>query len=251
MTIENLSLPATPFELELLSKAVRYQQWVFNTVSPFLGKRILEVGSGIGNMSAWLPIREKLILTEAEESLIPTLKNTLREKTESNSQVSVVKIDLTEDWVDQLSLENIDTIVSFNVLEHIEDDEKAFCDLLEILRRSSATGPKRLVTFVPAHHWAYGSIDRKFGHFRRYSTSDFHTLKDRHAKDSKIYTRYFNLFGLPSWFFLGRVLKRDQIGYTAIKTFERICPYISSIDDFLHEKLKIQLGQSLLCVIKL
>lgn len=63
-----------PFELEALSRAKRYQQWVADAVQPLMGKRILELGSGLGNMSQWLPVRERLVLTETDHRFIQALE---------------------------------------------------------------------------------------------------------------------------------------------------------------------------------
>ena len=41
--------------------------------SRYMGRRILEVGAGIGNMSQWLPVRERLVLTETEPALLAVL----------------------------------------------------------------------------------------------------------------------------------------------------------------------------------
>ena len=65
------------FELDLLARAYNYQRWVFDTIEPFLGNRILELGAGIGNMSKWLPIREKLILTEYDLEFLKLLKKSM------------------------------------------------------------------------------------------------------------------------------------------------------------------------------
>ncbi len=59
-----------PFELDSLAEARNYQRWVFDAVRPFLGRRILEVGSGIGNMSQWLPADELLVLAETDPRLV-------------------------------------------------------------------------------------------------------------------------------------------------------------------------------------
>ncbi len=45
-----------PFELESLAKAVNYQRWVSDAIQPYMGRRILEVGAGVGTMSQWLPV---------------------------------------------------------------------------------------------------------------------------------------------------------------------------------------------------
>jgi 16S rRNA A1518/A1519 N6-dimethyltransferase RsmA/KsgA/DIM1 with predicted DNA glycosylase/AP lyase activity len=62
-----------PFELEILKDATNYQKWAAQAILPYLGERILEVGSGIGNMSQWLPVRQKLVLSETESPRNSTL----------------------------------------------------------------------------------------------------------------------------------------------------------------------------------
>src|SRR4029079_1717896 len=40
--------------LEVMRAAPRYNAWQYRRITPFLGRRVCEVGSGIGNMSALL-----------------------------------------------------------------------------------------------------------------------------------------------------------------------------------------------------
>jgi len=237
-----------PFELESLKLAKNYQAWVSDTVQPFLGKRILEIGSGIGNLSQWLPVHERLILTEADPILFQTLKNNLAPLSDKKT---CHLIDVSTDWIEPFKKEQIDTIVSFNVLEHIEDDKKALKDLGELLKQAPANQPRRLVSFVPAHDWAYGTMDKSFHHHRRYSHKDLLKISHELFPTAKITYRYFNLAGLPGWIMMGKILKKESFDFTAVKAFEKICPYIRDIDDFIHEKLRIPFGQSLLFVIEL
>ena len=37
--------------LETISKADKFNRWMFDTISPYCKGRILEIGSGIGNIS--------------------------------------------------------------------------------------------------------------------------------------------------------------------------------------------------------
>lgn len=240
-----------PFELALLARAVNYQQWVASAVEPHLGRRILEVGAGIGNMSKWLPARDLLMLSEAEPSLLAQLRQTAARHFENDRRVSVAALDLTQDLRTQFSRHDFDTIVSFNVLEHIEDDAGALRQLIGILRDSQSGAPRRLVTFVPAHQWALGTIDRTYGHFRRYSAQDFGRLAAAVAPGCRYSARYFNLVGLPGWLVMGKLMRRPNISVRAVDSFEKLCPYIRGIDDFLHTTLHIPLGQSLLAVISL
>ena len=46
------------FELESLSLAVNYQKLVYETIEPYLGNSIIEVGAGIGNISQLKVLKE-------------------------------------------------------------------------------------------------------------------------------------------------------------------------------------------------
>src|ERR1700748_1523598 len=133
------------FELESLAKAVKYQRWVSEAIQTRWGRRILEVCAGLGTMSHWLPVRERLVLTETE----PALLTILQERTpqyfgEDAARGSVLSLDLSQPaGAHQLQREAFDPIVSFNVLEHIEDDRAAIKQLLDILR-ATGSGVRRL-----------------------------------------------------------------------------------------------------------
>lgn len=234
-----------PFELMALSKAVRYQKWVYDTIEQFLGKRILEFGSGIGNMSKLLPVREKLVLTELDSHFVQILKDWQLER--SDPRISVEKLDINGS-LDFLGAANFDTIISFNVLEHIENDKDVLRNLAALLRDSAASGPKRLITFVPAHEWAFGTMDKSFGHFRRYSRESLQSLAELIAPDARTTTRYFNTFGLLGWLVQGKLLQRPSIGMGSIATFEALCPVLASFDDLLHNVIGLPVGQSVLSV---
>jgi len=60
-----------------------------------------------------------------------------------------------------------DVIYTSNVLEHIENDTQALIDL----RNSLSTGGS-LAIYVPAIPLLFGEMDRRVGHFRRYSRGE-------------------------------------------------------------------------------
>lgn len=264
------SVPA-PFELEILRDGVRYQKWVADSVRPFLGKRILEVGAGIGNLSRWLPVKELLVATEADPALYTRLERTMREEIapELRGKVQARRVELSvpggragadaegdiakDDaaWVKELAPLSFDTVISFNVLEHIQDDARAFAEFVRLLELSSAPGPKRIVTFVPAHSWAYGTVDRGYDHFRRYSRRDLQRIVDQCAPGAAHWMRHFNLPGLPGWIWLGQIRKQKELGRKSVLAFERIAPLVRPIDRFLGETLRIPFGQSILSVVTL
>lgn len=113
-------------------------------------------------------------------------------------------------------------------------------------------GPKRIVSIVPAHQWAFGEVDKAFEHCRRYSSRSFRRLLNAAGAEpltrKNFRFRYLNLPGLFGWWFNGRFLGRHEIGTTNIRAFETLCPIIRPVDDFLHNRLRIPLGNSLLAV---
>ncbi len=238
-----------PFELESLAHAKRYQAWVADFVTPHLGSRVLELGAGMGNMSAWLPRRERLILTESDPRLLSILAD-LPWIHESPGIVRVAPLDLSRDDGSALADERLDTIVSFNVLEHVEDDVAALRNLMGLLRRSPSPR-RRLVTFVPAHPWAFGGMDRRFGHFRRYSREYVESLARTVAPDARLELKFFNLVGLGGWILNGRVLGRSQVGASAIQTFEHLSPLIRRFESGVRRIFDAPMGQSLLFILHL
>jgi SAM-dependent methyltransferase len=238
-----------PLELEALRKAVNYQRWIADAVTPYVGERILEVGSGLGSMSRWLPLRKRLVLTECEPMLLEELRATVRRWFDADPRVAVAAADVARELPDELAAEKFDTVVSFNVLEHIEDDVATVARLARLLQKGGASQARRIVSFVPAHPWAFGTIDTAYGHVRRYSSSSFAAMAARACPGGRLQTRYFNLFGLLGWILMGRILRRRSINTRAIDLFENLCPYIRGLDDAMHTYLKFPAGQSLLAVI--
>lgn len=238
-----------PFELDNLQHAYNYQKWMIDSVTPFLGNSILEIGAGIGNLSSRLPLKDKLIFTESDPHLFEILKDKIANKFPNAVNVKTMLIDISTDWTTNLISENIDTVVSFNVLEHIEDDQAAMKQIYNLLKKSKSTNVKRIITFVPAHSWAFGAMDTVFKHYRRYNHQRMIDIARSIDPNTEINYRYFNLLGLIPWFFFGRVLNRDKIDKSSITAFEKICPYTRNIDDFIHSSLRLPFGQSLIFTI--
>lgn len=250
-----MTTDSIPFELETLRNAKEYQKWVLRTIEPYLGKRIVELGSGIGNMSRFLPLHDFLALTEADSKLMKFLEQAVHEtfgaRPVQDGRVVIKEINLNNDWANDLAPYQADTIVSFNVLEHVEDHLGTLDRLVKLLRESKTPGPKRIITFVPAHAWLFGSLDKVCGHFRRYEAKDFKEICKKIGFKGKLETRYFNCLGMPGWFWVNKVTKKEVLDDSMVKYFEMLCPVVSPIDDFFHSKLRLPLGQSLIAIMTL
>ncbi|HEY2434560.1 MAG TPA: class I SAM-dependent methyltransferase [Vicinamibacterales bacterium] len=243
-----------PFELDALAEARNYQRWVFDAVRPFLGRRILEVGSGIGNMSQWLPADDLLVLTETE----PMLLDLLRERVPQYfgplaGHVRIEPLSLGAAGPSAIAVLNaldLDTVISFNVLEHIEDDRDALGRLIGLLRGGSAR-ERRLVSFVPAQSWALSDLDRYYGHFRRYSKQRIHDLSRELAPDAELSVTPFNALGLLGWVWSTMIRKQTTIDRRAVSAYDALCRYTRHVDDFACRRLRYPLGQSFVWVLTL
>lgn len=241
-----------PFGLEDMARAQNYQKWIIDSVSPYFGKRILEFGAGTGNMSRWLPQRELLYITEADEVLFNSLQKEMNPAVQKEgSNLRIERVDVTLDWVDKVIPEQLDTVVSFNVLEHIESDLEVLNSLCRLMRKSETPGAKRIISFVPAHQWLHNKIDKKSGHFRRYNVKRFADFVSTHAADFHLETFHFNFFGMLGWYWIGKMSKHDHVRPGTVDMFEKLCPFIRGFDDVLHRRLKFPLGQSILAVMTL
>src|SRR3989442_14124968 len=103
-----------------MAAAPRYNRWMFDRLRPWVGRRVLEIGAGIGNMSAFLvdqPRVERVVLTDTE----PYYLGRLRERFAGRPVVSVTELPLAAASAG-LVAERLATVVCLNVLEHIGSD---------------------------------------------------------------------------------------------------------------------------------
>jgi HKD family nuclease len=105
--------------------------------------------------------------------------------------------------------------------------------------------------FVPAHQWAFSKLDKKYGHYRRYNHKTMIRALSKVTNYTNVSYQYFNIIGLLGWIIKYKILKNEYISKNDIRIFERLIPAIKNIDDFLHHKLKIRIGQSMIFVVTL
>ncbi len=218
--------------LERMARADAYNRWMYDRLAGWVGRRIIEIGSGIGNMSQFLTGRDRLVLTDTEAAYRAYLEHRFANVPE----VNVTELTLPETTPSLLE-ERFDTVVCLNVLEHIADDRGS----LAAMRRLLCPGG-HLVLLVPALPGIYGTLDRKLGHERRYTPG---LLRERYAEAGfrMRALEYFNLAGILGWWFTGRVLKRDLIPTGSLALFDALVPLFR-----LEWLLPWRVGQSLIAI---
>lgn len=224
--------PVGAATLERLAAAPNYNRWMFDRLRPWVGRRVLEIGSGIGNLSAFLLDRERLVLTDTASDYL----DRLRARFAGRANVGIAHLYLPDDHAG-LAGERFDTIICLNVLEHVEDDHTS----LVVMRRLLAPGG-RLVLLVPALRALYGTLDVALGHHRRYGRRDLAT-KFPAAGLALRHLEYFNLAGIPGWWLAGRVLRRRIIPAASLRWYDALVPLFR-----LERLLPWRIGQSLIAI---
>ncbi|MGI8696700.1 MAG: class I SAM-dependent methyltransferase [Mycobacteriales bacterium] len=139
--------------------APAYRQWEIDTVAPYCGRSVLEVGSGMGYFSEKLYELglDRLVLSD----FAPQCLAGLHEVYDGRPGVEIIELSLPG----RVAIDRpVDTIIAMNVLEHIEDDAAGVRDLAAALKPGGI-----MIHWVPAYMALYGDFDKAIGHYRRYT----------------------------------------------------------------------------------
>jgi 2-polyprenyl-3-methyl-5-hydroxy-6-metoxy-1,4-benzoquinol methylase len=107
--------------LEVIAEANKFNHWMYQTIKPFLHGEILEIGSGIGNISKFFILnRIDITLSDTDYYYIKILKLNYDHHT-CVKDIMHIDLQLHNFQVEYSHLKNkFDTIFLLNVLEHIE-----------------------------------------------------------------------------------------------------------------------------------
>lgn len=218
--------------LDALAYLDAYNGWLIDKIRPYLGQRILEVGSGIGNMANYLLDRELIITSD----VMPEYREALSRRFAGKPNVVVADFSLDSgNGKDAIAGRRIDTVVCVNVLEHIADDRGAIRHMVDLLEPGG-----RLVILVPALQALYGTLDVYLHHHRRYSKKELrHLFEEAGLSVDSLF--YFNFFGIFGWWLNARILKRQILPPGQLRLFNRLAPIFRAIESVA----PIPVGQSL------
>ena len=216
--------------LEVIADANRFNSWMYETIRPFLQGNILEIGSGIGNISSFfLTDKITITLSDTDEFYIGKLKSQF---ISSPTLKGILMIDLQHPSFEvtySILREQYDAIFLLNVLEHIEDDNAAIKNCNYLLKPGGT-----LLILTPAYSFLYSSLDKALGHYRRYTSSLLNLLLQKNNLVLKK-TFYFNALGIIAWFY-GKILKLKTIPSTEMRLYNKIVPLARLIDKIIFRK---------------
>ncbi len=218
--------------LEAIAGANRFNEWMYQTTSRNLSGNIIEIGSGIGNISTFF-IRDQrnIQLSDIRENYCTFLKDNFGKE---KSVLGISKIDLVHPEFDQVYselLEKFDGLFALNVVEHIKDDTLAIANCKKLLRPGG-----RMVILVPAYQMLYNTFDTALEHYRRYNRTSLKKLfTDNDLEVS--HSQHFNLAGILGWFVSGNILRKKVIPTGQMKFYNMLVPIFRIADKVIWNQI--------------
>ena len=210
--------------LDAISFAPRFNRWMYENIKDFCHGEILEIGSGIGNISAHF--REEgasIQLSDIRGNYIDILNTSFGDSAQSVLKMDISAPDFNTRYADLI--EKFDSIFALNVVEHIKDDALAIKNCRKLLKPGG-----QLTILVPAYQALYNSFDTALEHYRRYTKKSLNSLFTEGFKISK--SRYFNAFGMLGWVVSGSILKKKTIAKSEMQLYDKLL-FIAKTIDFL------------------
>ena len=176
-----------------------YYRLLLEKIQLDIGRRVLEVGAGIGQLTPMLVDSDYVLCLEKNEIYC----GYLRERVKGFEGIEVVNEDFFK-WESDSS-KSFDTVISVNILEHINDDERFLKKVWDHLEPGG-----KLITVVPAHKLLYSEFDRSIGHFRRYSKKGLTERLDT-AGFVTLRCYYANMASALGWLVFMKVLRQRSM----------------------------------------
>ncbi len=202
--------------LEVMTDAINYNAYLRELVLKHVDRSapVLDAGAGIGTFTS--AMRDKGIDVRAFEP-DPQQSADIRDK----------GIECHDD-INAISSGSMGSIYSLNVLEHIDDDVAALRDWGRVL-----TSGGRLVLYVPAFQVLFSDMDRKVGHFRRYSRASL-VAKVEAAGYEVIASRYVDSIGfLATLVYKALARPGGAINRRSLVIYDRVFFPVSVLCDLL------------------
>lgn len=211
--------------LENLSVANRLNDWMFDSIRPYVKGRILEIGSGIGNISSCFIKNDiPLCVSDYSSHYCTLLSNKFRDEelVEGVFQIDLSDTDFEERYASLIG--QFDTVFALNVIEHIRNDKLAISNCKKLLADNG-----HLIILVPAWQMLYNSFDIALEHFKRYTRTSVSQLFQSQQL-TIIRTWYFNLAGILGWFVSGNILRKKTLPSGQLSFYNKLVPLFRIAD---------------------
>lgn len=210
--------------LETLSKADKLNQWFYQTIRPYCKGSILEIGSGLGNVSQFfIQDQSDITLSDLRNNYLEALSK----RFPTFNPNKFITLDLVHPNFDSEYahlFNSFDTLFALNVVEHILEDQQAIVNCYKLLKKEG-----HLIVLVPAYQALYNRFDKELHHYKRYTQQSLNALfKSAHFQIH--HNQYFNFVGIFGWFFSGKILNKKLIPEGQVTLYNKLVPLFKIID---------------------
>ena len=212
--------------LHSLERAQRFNKWMADSIAPYVGARVLEIGAGIGNITTWLLPRDLYVASDINPHYLDYLQN----MSVGKPYLDVDRIDLEDASCFERWKGRFDTVVCLNVLEHVRDPLQSLRNIHDVLEPGG-----RVVLYVPQGQHLYSSLDEVLGHRVRYDR-EMLARELREAGFELNLFRDFNHLAIPGWYVNGKVLKKRSFSRVQLKVFNMLVPVLRRVDPMIPGK---------------
>ena len=209
--------------LARLSRAPRFNAWMADTIRPFCGQRVLEIGSGVGNLTQRLIPRREYVVSDINPLYLQTLASLRQDR----PYLDVAFCDVTDVASFPRNEQGYDTVICLNVIEHVADDRAALSNI-----RSALAPDGRALILVPQGQWNFGTLDEVLGHQQRYSKEKLRQVAEKAGLEVERILD-FNRTGTAAWFLNGKLMRRRSFGLLQVKLLNLLTPLFRLVDRFV------------------
>ena len=227
-------------ELESMAFALNYHRWIRDIFRPYFGKRVVEVGAGSGSFSELILETgpEHLDTIEPSANMYPLLAAHLQHL--DSGTIALAHQGTLAGSVDAIRRMGApDSVVYVNVLEHVEDDRNELARIYSLLRPRG-----HALIFVPANPWLMGSMDREFGHFRRYTMKELRGKCEAAGFTIRL-AAHFDFVGIAPWWLKYCLLKSTTMEPAAVRLHDR---WVVPVSRFFETLIPPPIGKNIVLV---
>jgi SAM-dependent methyltransferase len=206
--------------LRSLTKVQNIHRWMAELLLPWVGDHVLEIGAGIGNMTIHFLPRGRYLATDINPAYLEYLGNLAK----GRPFLEVRRLDLERAPDFEALAGGFDTVLCLNVLEHVEDQQRALANIHTALAPGG-----RAIVLVPQGPWLYSSLDRVLHHQRRYTRAELQRgVAEAGFEVEQIVD--FNKLGVLGWALNGLLLRRERFSPVQLKALNTAIPFVGGAD---------------------
>ena len=206
-----------------LGRAPRFNAWMADTIRPLCGNRVLEIGSGTGNLTRRLIPRRRYVASDINPLYLQTLEALKADRPYLDAQYT----DVTDVASFPRAEGGFDTVICLNVIEHVDGDRDALANIRSVLAPGGCA-----IVLVPQGEDLFGSLDEVLGHKRRYSEASLRRVAAEAGFRVREVIR-FNRVGTAAWWLNGKLLRRRSFGLLQVLVLNLLTPIFRRVDGVL------------------